>query len=267
MLARLAEVWHYRQFLWFLSIRTVTDMFKDLKLGYFWLFARPLIPVIMGAVIFGGLLQAPSDDLPYFLFFLTGTAIWRFFFRAFMYTTRGLEMNRGIVKQVYVPRLLLPISALSLACAEFLIFLVILALAIAYYAIGQGTFYVEIGPGLVLAALLPVLTAVFAVGLGLFTSVWMTRARDVRYGVRYGLRVWALATPIIYPLSRVPEQYQKLFWLNPMTAIVEHFKWGLLGVGRFDAGLLLTGTSIILLVTFAGLWYFGRFEATSVDNL
>ena len=267
LVARARELWRYRRILWFLAERRIKDRYEGTTLGKFWLFARPLMPIVISTVIFGRLLGVPSDGVPYFLFFLAGTSCWRIFERSVLWVTRSLDQNRGLIKKVYFPRLIAPFSSVAPALTEFGVLFVLLVLACVYYWFYDGTFYLRIGMPM-LVALLAVGMAVFlAIAVGLWTSVMQVKHKDVQYSIRYFTQLWQYVTPVIFPLSAVPEQYRLIFFVNPMTPVVEMYKWGLLGIGAFPGAELIVGVAIALLIFAAGVVYFNRSEAASVDRL
>src|SRR6267143_2005532 len=126
--SRVEEIWRYRRILWFFAAQRVKDRYEGMTLGPFWLLARPLMPIIVGTLVFGSLLAVPSDGVPYFLFFLAGTSCWRIFERSMLWVTRSLEHARGLIKKVYFPRLIAPIASVAPALTEFLVLFTLLVL-------------------------------------------------------------------------------------------------------------------------------------------
>lgn len=265
--ARLEELWRYRRTFWFLANRSRKRMYQRMTLGVFWVFGRPLLPIVFATIIFGSLLKIPSDGLPYFLFFLTGMSSWMMFERGLMWVTRSLQMNRGLVKQVYFPRLLIPIAAVAPVVVEFGVYMGLLAGAFVYYRVTDGIWYLHVSWGLLVALFAQVVALVLVIGIGFFTALAQARHRDVRYGLRYFLRFWSYGTPLLYPMSQVPEQYQWLMYMNPMAAVVQTFKWGVLGVDKFPA-LPLLGAAMLSVGIFAfGFWSFSRGETAAIDKM
>jgi len=265
--ARVEEIWRYRRILWFFAVQRIKDRYEGTTLGPFWLFARPLMPILIGTVFFGRLLNVPSDSVPYFLFFLAGSSCWRIFERSMLWVTQSLEAAKGLIKKVYFPRIIAPMAAVAPAMTEFLILFTLLVLACIGYWIKDGVFYLNVGFGLLVGVVAVFLTCFFAVAMGLWTSVFQIRHKDVRYTIRYMNQFWNYATPVIYPMSQVPAKYHFLMYLNPMAPLVEMYKWGMLGIGEFPAKELASALVIISLVFGGGLMYFNRSEAASVDKL
>lgn len=267
LVTQLREVWRYRRMLWFLSVQGVQRRYVGFKLGMLWLFIHPLVPIAIGTLVFGGLLNVPSDGVPYFLFFLTGMTVWMLFEQSTLWATRSLEMNKGLIKKVYFPRVIVPVAAVAPALTRAGVYALLLLGTGVYYFITDGRSYLQFGPRLGVAASAAALSIVFAVALGLWLAVWQVRVRDVRYTLRYVLRFWNYLTPVMYPLSQVPEQYRWLIFLNPMASLVEAFKWGLLGIGEMNVAATLSSVGVVMLTLTGGVWYFNRSEATVVDKL
>jgi len=265
--ARVEEIWRYRRILWFFAVQRIKDRYEGTTLGPFWLFARPLMPIAISTIVFGRLLNVPSDGVPYFLFFLAGSSCWRIFERSMLWAAQSLEAAKGLIKKVYFPRLIAPIASVAPAVTEFGILFTLLVIACIAYWVKDGVMYLRLGTGMVAAVAAVVLTCFFAVSIGLWTSVLQVRHKDVRYSVRYMSQFWNYATPVIYPMSQVPPKYHFLMYLNPMAPLVEMYKWGMLGIGVFPARELASGLLIISIVFAAGVVYFNRSEAASVDKL
>jgi lipopolysaccharide transport system permease protein len=265
--ARTKEFWRYRRILWFLCSRALKSRYEGMTLGPLWLFVRPLAPIFIGAFVFGRLLGMPSDGVPYFLFFLTGQAAWHVFDRSLMMVTRGLSINQGILKKVYFPRLMAPISAASIGLTYFAAFMAMLIVAAFFYLFKDGIWYLQAGPQLLLAPLSALLALILAIGVGLFATIWQTRFREMRYTIRYFTQFWMYLTPVFYPLSQVPPQYRWIMYVNPMGPIVETFKWSMLGIGELPVVPLGCSVVITLVVLLAGIWYFSWAEAGAIDKM
>jgi lipopolysaccharide transport system permease protein len=264
--SRMAELWAYRRIAWFFAIRMIKRLYQGTVLGKFWLL-RPVIPIMIGALIFGGLLGVPSEGVPYFLFFLVGSAIWMVFERSCIFVCRSLDMNKGLIKKLYFPRLVVPVSSMSPAAVYFVVFAVLILITLLYFLWSEGRWYLVMGPRLLVSVFSMCMVVVLSLALGLFTCIWQVRAKDVRYTLRYVLRFWGYLTPVIYPLSQVPEEYRTWMMLNPMAGYVETFKWGLLGIGSFDVRFFGTSLGVTAVMLVAGMWYFHRNEAKSVDKM
>jgi lipopolysaccharide transport system permease protein len=265
--ARALELWRYRRIIWFLSRQAVKDRYSGMTLGVAWLFIRPLAPMFIGTVIFGRFLNVPSQGIPYFLFFLSGSSCWRVFERTILWATRSLEQHRGLLKKIYFPRLAAPIASAAPAVVEFSIFLGLIVFACVYYFWKDGVFYLRVGLPAIVALFAGLVGICFGVSVCLFTSVMQLKHRDVGYTVRYLTPVWMYVTPVIYPLEHVPERYRWIISLNPMAGIVEAFKWGMLGIGDPPGSEFLYSVLATVVVMSVGIWFFTSSEAGSVDRL
>jgi lipopolysaccharide transport system permease protein len=267
VLDRARELWEYRHLLWYFASDALTSMYRRSALGWVWLVMRVAGPIGLSALIFGGVLSVPSEGIPYFLFFLCGTTTWMLFERSLIMVTRSLERNRKVIRKVYFPRLVLPVAFIAPSLFYLGITLVVLTVSVVYYHQRDGIWYVTVHPRLLASVAAVVLSLVFAIAVGLWTSVLQLRYRDIRYGLRYLMPFWFYFTPVIYPLSHIPEKYHWLVAMNPMAPIVETFKWGTLGTGTVNPGGLLTSLSLIVVTMVSGMWFFNREEAASIDKL
>jgi lipopolysaccharide transport system permease protein len=260
-------VWRYRRILRFFAVRAVQALYANTKLGVWWLLVRPLAPVIVGTLVFGRFMKAPSEGLPYFLFFLAGSVIWGLFAEALTRASRGLESNRQLLSKLYLPRMILPAGQLAAGLVEPLVLSGVLVLVIWYYRLSDGVWYgmdplrVPVALGVALLAVL------LAFGLSLWTSIWHARARDARYLLGYVISFWFILTPVVYPLSFMPERVRWLAHLNPMTGPVEAFRWALFGVGEPAWQMLAVSSAIIAAILASGVWYFTDAESVTVDRL
>ena len=259
-----SDAWRHRRLLGFLSTRAVQKMYRRTVLGWVWLFINPLFPLALRALIFGGLIGVSSEGIPYFLFLVAGSIAWDTFASSLTWGTRGLEMNRHLVDQIYVPRALLPFGNTAPALLDFAIKLAAFAVAIGYYLAADDRIYVRGG--------IPLLWAVAALGLvfalssalTFFTSVWGEATRDMRFTLGQLLSIWYLLTPVLYPLSAVPERYRDWMLANPMAVVVETFKWGLFGTGELRPMAFRVTAAAIGALWLAGLMYFARAEAQAI---
>jgi lipopolysaccharide transport system permease protein len=271
LIARAEELWRYRRILWFFASRRIKERYEDKTLGKFWMFAQPLAPILISTLIFGSMLQVPSDGVPYFLFILAGMSCWRIFDRGVQRVTRSLDQNRALIKKVYFPRLIAPISSVAPALSEFGVLFTLLILTCVYYYVKDGVFYLRLGPQILVAFLAVVMAAFLSISVGLWTSVMQVRHKDVQFSIRYFMQLWYYVTPVIFPLSQLlsllPEELQFVAYLNPMSPVVEMYKWGLLGIGGFSGTGVLVGTLTALAIFSSGVVYFNRSEAASVDRL
>ena len=263
--ARLRDVWRYRRLVRFFAIKTLQKLYAGTVLGWTWLFIRPLVPLLVNTLVFAGVLGVGSYGVPYFLFLVTGTAIWEFFASAFTWGTRSLQLNRAFMTRIYVPRLIMPVAAMSPAFFNLAISLSVLVAALIYYRATTGINHLT-PPNLGWALVALALTIVLALGLSLWTSVPALQARDVRFTIGYVLGFWVFLTPVLYPLNVAPER-QWLLALNPMAAIVNAFKYGVLGIPVLNVQHLGLSAAIGTAILVSGFWFFSRAEATAADKV
>jgi lipopolysaccharide transport system permease protein len=265
--ARLREVWRYRHLIRFFGGRALAKIYRRTVLGRLWIVIRPLVTVAVSAVVFHGIVGIETGQTPYILFFLVGMTCWSLFESALTWTTRSLELNRRLLKQQYIPRLVLPIACLSPALAELGVNLTLIAIATAYYGVTAGTTHLVLGPSTGFTLLAVVLCCILALALGLWTSVLAAKARDVRFLLSYVLQPWFFVTPVIYPLTAVPERWRWAAELNPLTTIVELFRFGLLGTGSVSPAHLIGVVGAVVLIMMMGLTFFDRTESATVEGI
>lgn len=268
--SRLRELWTYRYLWWYFASAAVTSLYRRSMLGWLWLVLRVVAPIGLNALIFGQLLnqkEKVEGGPPYFLFFLCGMIAWTVFERSLAFVTLSVEKNRRLVTRVYFPRLILPVSAVAPGLLYLAILLVVLMMTVVFFRQHTGVWYVTGNARLLVSAAAIAASMLFAVAIGLWTSVLQARFRDVRYALRYVTPIWFLLTPVVYPMSEISDRYPWLVALNPMAPIVEAFKWGTLGGGEFQTTAAVTSVTLIVVVMATGLWYFNREEAASVDKL
>lgn len=263
-LGTVADVWSYRRLVAFLAKRTLQKIYRRTILGWLWLFIRPLFPLALRTIVFGGLLGVTSDGIPYFLFLLAGTVAWDLFAVGAMWGTRGLQLH-GDIQDVYIPRVIAPIGALGPAALDLAIKIGVLALTATYFWARDGRAYIVIGPSLLMAVAALVLAALLAIGIALFTSVWAEEAKDTRYALVQVMSIWYFLTPVLYPMSAVPESWRMWMLLNPMAAIVNAFKYGLLGVGEPHLAAFGLSAILVLGLLAAGIRYFAGRDAAAMD--
>jgi len=262
---RLRDVWRYRRLLRFFAGKSLTKLYKRTVLGAAWIFIRPLFPLVVNTIVFGGVLGVGSNGVPYFLFINCGGALWELFSQSVTWGTRSLELNRGFMTRIYLPRLILPVATMTPAFLNFAIHLGVLAVAITYYRVTTGVLY--LAPSHLGWALLAVVQAsLLALGIALWTSVPALQARDVRFTIGYVLGFWLFLTPVLYPLNIGP-RYAWLLAFNPMVAPVNAFKYGVLGIGGVSATEWIISGVMTATTLISGLWFFGRAEADAADKV
>lgn len=260
--SRLRAVWSHRRQVAFFGRRLIEKRYIRTWLGMVWIPLRPALDVGMRALLFGGLLAVSSEGLPYLVFFGMGMAAWMLLESSALWATRSLEVNRAVLRRINVPRLVPLASAAAPAAVEFGLYLLIAAIAVAYYGVADGTIYVQspLGvDGLVALGGLATL-GLIGIGIGLWTSPFVAQARDIRFVFGYVTGLWFFLTPVIYPIDSIPENYRPLAEYNPATAPVDAFKHALLGTPPPSATSWTVSLVTVAALLASGWWFFARKE-------
>jgi lipopolysaccharide transport system permease protein len=262
---RLKELWHYRDLVVLFVRRDFVAVYKQTILGPLWYLIQPVLTTIVFTVIFGKIAALPTDGLPPFLFYLSGTLIWSYFADCLNKTSVTFIANAHLFGKVYFPRLAVPVSILISNLVTFGIqYILFLGFLVYFWLTGA-----EVRPNLwvLLTPYLLLLMAGIGLGVGIIVSSLTTRYRDLRFLISFGVTLWMYATPIIYPVSSVPEQFQPLIMLNPLSPVVEAFRYAYLGAGTVNLMNLLYSSVFMIGVVFAGVLLFNRIEATFMDTV
>lgn len=254
----LADLWQYRELVYFLAWRDIRVRYKQTALGAAWAVIQPVFTMIVFSIIFGSLAKIPSDGIPYPIFAYCALLPWQLFAYSLGQSSNSLVANQQLITKVYFPRLVIPISTILAGLLDFLIAFVVLIGMMIYY----GMTPTAAAWTLPLFLLLAVGTAL---GAGLWLSALNVQYRDVRYVIPFLTQFWLFASPIAYPSSLIPAPWRTLYGLNPMAGVVEGFRWALLGTGNPPGGLLLVSAAAALGVLLSGLYYFRRMEKTFAD--
>ena len=257
----LHELWAYRMLLYLFIWRDVKTRYRQTFLSGFWAIFRPLASMVLFSVIFGGLAGIHSGSkVPYPLFVYTGVLAWTYFSSAAGSGASSILSNASILSRAYFPRLYAPLAVVTAPLVDLVLALVVLIGLFGWYAYAPSWHIVFLPLFVLLGVLL-------ALGLSLWLSGAAVRYRDVGFGVPFVLQIWLYATPVIYPSTLVPDRYRWLLSLNPMSAVVEGFRWCFLGTGFPSAGVLGAGVGITIALVGGGLFFFRRTERTIVDMI
>ncbi len=254
----LQDIWNYRELLYFFTWRDIKVRYKQTVLGVAWAVIQPLFMMAIFTVFFGRLAKVPSDGLPYPIFAFTALLPWQLFSRALTDASTSLVVNERLITNVYFPRLLVPASAVLASLVDFGIAFILLLGMMVFYGIAPTTASATL-PLFILLALIS------ALGVGFWLSALNAQYRDVRYTLPFLTQFWLFATPVVYPSSLVPEPWRLLYGLNPMTGVVEGFRWALLGKGMPPNAMLAVSVIASLIIFVGGLYYFSRMEKTLAD--
>jgi lipopolysaccharide transport system permease protein len=257
---RLKELWIYRELLYFFVWRDVKVRYKQTAIGVCWVIVQPLLTMLVATLFFGKLAKLPSQGLPYSVFCFAAVVPWTYFSTALTAATNVMVENQRVITKVYFPRLVLPFSAALSGLVDFGIGFVVLLIF---------TFTHGIRPAWTLLLLpLFLLLAVFTVlGVGLWLSALNALYRDVKYLIPFIVQFWTLASPVYYSSSMVPVRYRGLYGLNPMTGVIDGFRWGLTGTGHPPITSLVVSVFIVTVVVLGGLLFFNRMEGSISDRV
>jgi lipopolysaccharide transport system permease protein len=263
---KLGDLWRYKDLVMLFVRRDFVSVYKQTILGPLWYLIQPLLTTITFTVIFGNIAKLPTDGLPQFLFYMSGTVVWSYFASCLTKTSETFVQNANLFGKVYFPRLAVPVSILISNLITFLIQFVLFLVFVLYFIL-QGTI---IQPNWLWIALSPVLMLVMAglgLGLGIIVSSLTTKYRDLRFLVTFGVQLLMYATPVIYPATSIPARFQWIILANPMTSIIEAFRYAFLGAGTVKLPNLAYSFGFMLMVVFIGTVIFNRVEATFMDTV
>jgi lipopolysaccharide transport system permease protein len=260
----LREIWQYRELLWFLTLRDIKLRYKQTALGVAWAVLQPLFTMAVFTIFFGKLGKMPSDGKPYALFVLAALLPWQLFAYALTQSSNSLVAEQRLITKVYFPRLIVPIASVLSGIVDFLVALSLTALMMAAGpALGWST--IEPTAALLAVPILTVFAVLTALAVGLWLSALNVQYRDVRYTIPFLTQFWMFLTPIAYPASLVPPHYRPLYGLNPMTGVVEGFRWAMLGTDAPDWAMMAVSTGVVTALLAGGVLYFRRMERTFAD--
>ena len=262
---KLKDIWLYRDLVFHFVRRDFVAFYKQTILGPLWYIIQPLLTTVVFTVIFGKIARISTDGVPPFLFYLSGTVAWGYFSNCLKETSDTFIKNSKIFGKVYFPRLTVPLSVVIINLVKFGIqFLLFLGFYVYFIASGAS-----ITPNLFIL-LLPVLVlqmAILGLGTGILISSLTTKYRDIKFLVGFGVQLWMYATPVVYPVSIVPEKYRFFYMLNPVASIVETYRYAFLGTGMVNGVDLLISWGVTMLVFFSGILLFNRVDKTFMDTV
>ena len=261
----LKDVWRYRDLLWMFVKRDFVSFYKQTILGPLWFFIQPLFTTIIYTFIFGGLANLSTDGLPQPLFYMAGITAWNYFADCITKTSTVFKDNANIFGKVYFPRLIMPLSIVASNLVRFGVQMILLFVMMGYYALHDASF--TITPAIMLFPVLVLLMALLGLGLGLIITALTTKYRDLAFLVTFGIQLLMYTTTVIYPLSSAPEKYKALISLNPMTGIIEAFRYAFLGQGQISVNTLGYSTIFTIVVMVLGVVIFNKTEKTFVDTV
>lgn len=254
----LSSVWRYRELAYFLVKRDISVRYKQTVLGGLWAIIQPFFAMVVFSIFFGRMAKMPSDGVPYPVFVYAGLLPWTYFAGALSAASESMVGNANLVSKVYFPRLVMPLAAVLSGLVDLFVASVVLAGMMIFYGIG-------VGPGVIMLPPLILLTVACAAGAGFWLSALNVEYRDIRYTIPFLIQLWLFSSPVIYPTSIVPKDYQWLMALNPMAGVLKAFRAAVLGHQPFDWAALGISAAVIAAIFISGMLYFRRMERTFAD--
>ncbi|MGJ1194263.1 MULTISPECIES: ABC transporter permease [Sphingobacterium] len=260
----LREVWRYRDLLLLLVKRDFVTYFKQTVLGPIWFFVNPIFTTLMYTLVFGNIAGLSTDGSPQIAFYLSGVVLWNYFSTSLNQTATVFTVNATIFGKVYFPRLVMPLAIVTSNLMQFGVqFSLFIAIVIYYSFLGQ----LHPNIWILFTPILIVLMASFALGVGMIFSSMTTKYKDMTMLLTFGVQLFMYATPIIYPVSSISAQYRTYIELNPLTAIVECFRYAYLGVGDFNGYMMLYSAVVIAILLAIGTLVFNRVQKGFMDTI
>lgn len=260
-----SEILKYWDLIMMLVKRDFVTFYKQTILGPLWYIIQPVITSIVFTFVFGRLANIPTDGTPQFIFYMCGIVAWNYFAACLNSTSNTFILNSTIFSKVYFPRAVVPISNVILCTFQFLIqFLIFIFFYIYYFYLGAN---VTINVYILILPIVVLQISLLGLGIGMLISSLTTKYRDLTFVMTFGVQLWMFATPVVYPLSVIPSEYQFLASLNPMTPIIESFKYLILGNSIVSIYQILTGVLMTLIILFLGYFMFNKMEKNFIDTV
>ncbi len=254
----LKQIWLYRDLLMTLAGRDIKLRYRQTALGVVWVILQPLVAAGIFSFVFGKVAKLPSDGVPYIIFSYAGLLAWNAFSSTIGKTSSALVGNAGLISKVYFPRLVLPFSTVPSTLLDFVVALGMMAVLMVIYGIVPGF-------GLLLLPVWLALIVMIAMGIGLFTSALMVTYRDVQYVLPVVTQFLLYASPVPYAVSQVPAEYRAVYFLNPLSSLLEAFRWSLIGRGEMNWGYLAYSAVFAILAFVGGAFAFKKMEKRFAD--
>lgn len=255
---RLNDLWLYRELLYFFVWRDLKIRYKQTILGASWAIIQPLFTMVIFSLFFGRLAQVPSDGIPYPIFSYAALVPWTFFANGIIQASNTLVNNSNMVKKIYFPRLLMPVSAVMAGIVDFVLAFIVLLMMMAYFRIYPTT-------NIIWLPLFLFLALITSLGTGFWLSAMNAQFRDIRYIAPFLIQAWMFLTPIAYPSSLIPEPWRVIYGINPMAGVVEGFRWALLGTDTMPGLMTVISGIVAIIILVSGAYYFRRMENTFAD--
>ncbi|MDH4102787.1 MAG: ABC transporter permease [Thermoleophilia bacterium] len=256
----LRELWQYRELLWRLAWRDIAVRYKQTSIGVLWAILQPFLTMVVFTLVFGRFADFPSNGVPYPIFTYSALLPWTYFATSVALSSGSLVSNRALVTKVYFPRVLLPLAGVVVPIVDFMLALIVLLGMMAWFDVWPSL-------AIVLSPLFLFMAFVSALGVALFLSAVNVRYRDVPYAIPFLMQIWLYVSGVVYAITSLPEKWQWVLALNPMTAVISGFQWGFLGTAAPDLGKTLVSVAAAGGFFVVGLWYFRRSEPRFADTI
>jgi lipopolysaccharide transport system permease protein len=254
----LIELWHSRELLYFFVWKDIKIRYKQTAIGAAWAILQPLLTMLIFTLFFGRLAKMPSEGLPYPLFYYCALLPWLYFASSLQNATNVIVEQQRVITKVYFPRLVLPLSAVTSPLLDFGIGFLLLVVMLIYYGVRPTA-------ALLLLPFFLALAILTGLGVGLWLSALNAMYRDVRYVVPFLVQFWMFASPVAYPTSLVPARWRFLYGFNPMTGVIEGFRWALTGHGQPPSVVLTASSAAVLVLVLSGTIFFQKMEGVIAD--
>jgi lipopolysaccharide transport system permease protein len=254
----LKSVWHYRELLYFLVWRDLKIRYKQTIIGVGWALVQPVVTMIIFTIIFGRFAKIPSEGLPYSIFAYSALLPWNYFASALQRSVASVVGDAHLVSKVYFPRLILPMAGTLSGLVDFAVSFSLIVGMMSWYQIGITWRVLTIPAFLAFAQ-------ATALAVGLWLSALNVRYRDVGFTIPFLVQVWMFISPVVYPVSMIPEKYRLIYGLNPMAGVIEGFRWALFQNSNFDFSVVVVSVTVVLVILVSGLVFFRKMERTFAD--
>ncbi|MCZ8144144.1 ABC transporter permease [Flavobacterium sp.] len=259
------EVWRYRDLLFMLLKRDFITFYKQTILGPLWFIIQPLLTTLIYIVLFVQVAKIDVGGVPSLAFYLSGVTIWNYFSDSLIKTANVFQGNASVFGKVYFPRLIMPLSVVFSSLMKFVIQFLLFVGVVVYYAYVTD----EIKPNMwvLMTPILLLMMACFALGVGMIFSSMTTKYKDLSFLLAFGVQLYMYATPVVYPITAMPDKYRWIVSLNPLTSIFECYRFGYLGEGHFEPQRLLYSAIIIIILLLTGTLIFNKVEKSFMDTI
>ena len=261
----LKEVWHYRDLLIMLVKKDYVTFYKQTILGPIWFFVQPILTTLIYVLLFGQIAKLSTNGTPQIAFYMAGITIWNYFSEVLTKTSTVFKDNAHIMGKVYFPRIIMPLSIVVSCLIKFMIQFTLFITVILYFTCVEGT--IQPNLWILLTPFIILLMAGMSLGLGMIFSSLTTKYKDLVFLLTFGVQLFMYATPVVYSISSIPDRFKWVVNANPLTGVIECFRYGYLGAGSFEPVSLIISTAVTIFLLFLGVVIFNKVEKTFMDSV